>query len=126
MAARVLIVGAGPVGLTMAVELTRYGVPVRIIDKVATRTDKSKALVIWGRTLELLRRAGYADALIGGGREGEGRLDPLRRRGACPRPARHGRLALSVRIAAAAIRDRAPCSASISLPSASMWSARSN
>ena len=51
-----LIVGAGPVGLTLACELTRYRVPVRIVDKAAQRTDKSKALVLWSRTLELLDR----------------------------------------------------------------------
>jgi 2-polyprenyl-6-methoxyphenol hydroxylase-like FAD-dependent oxidoreductase len=52
----VLIVGAGPVGLTLAIELARYGVPVRIVEKAAQRTDKSKALVVWSRTLELLDR----------------------------------------------------------------------
>ena len=52
----VLIVGAGPVGLTLACELTRYRVPVRIVDKAPQRTDKSKALVLWSRTLELLDR----------------------------------------------------------------------
>ena len=52
----VLIVGAGPVGLTLACELTRYKVPVRIVDKATQRTDKSKALVLWSRTLELLDR----------------------------------------------------------------------
>ena len=54
----VLVVGAGPVGMTMAAELARYGVPVRIVDKAARRTDKSKALVLWSRTLELLDRGG--------------------------------------------------------------------
>jgi len=57
----VLIAGAGPVGLTMAVELTRYGVPVRIVDKAAARTDKSKALVLWSRSLELFERTGIVD-----------------------------------------------------------------
>src|SRR5258708_36065749 len=38
----VLIAGAGPVGLTMASELARYGLSVRLIDKNADRTDKSK------------------------------------------------------------------------------------
>lgn len=52
----VLIVGAGPVGMTLASELARYGVPVRIVDKAPERTDKSKALVLWSRTLELLDR----------------------------------------------------------------------
>jgi 2-polyprenyl-6-methoxyphenol hydroxylase-like FAD-dependent oxidoreductase len=50
----VLIIGAGPVGMTLASELTRYGVSVRIVDKAMQRTDKSKALVLWSRTLELL------------------------------------------------------------------------
>src|ERR1700755_2742258 len=53
---KVLIIGAGPVGLTLAIELTRFGIPVRIVDKAAQRTDKSKALVLWTRTLELLDR----------------------------------------------------------------------
>lgn len=62
-----IIIGAGPVGLTMAIELARFGVPVRIIDRNAQRTDKSKALVIWSRTLELLDRAGFASTLIAAG-----------------------------------------------------------
>jgi len=52
----VLIAGAGPVGLTMASELARFGIRLRIVDKAAHRTDKSKALVLWSRTLELLDR----------------------------------------------------------------------
>src|SRR5580704_9277726 len=56
MTTQVLIVGAGPVGLAMAAELARYGVSVRIVDKAPQRTDKSKALVLWSRTLELLDR----------------------------------------------------------------------
>ncbi len=58
----VLIVGAGPVGLTLACELTRYRVPVRIVDKAAQRTDKSKAIVLWSRTLELLDRGDRGSA----------------------------------------------------------------
>jgi len=54
----VLVTGAGPVGLTMASELSRYGLSVRIIDQNTQRTDKSKALVVWSRTLELLDRMG--------------------------------------------------------------------
>ena len=56
MKTQVLIVGAGPVGMTAASELARYGVSVRIVDKAPHRTDKSKALVLWSRTLELLDR----------------------------------------------------------------------
>ena len=54
----VLIAGAGPVGLTMASEFARYGLLVRLIDKNSERTDKSKALVLWARTLELIDRMG--------------------------------------------------------------------
>ena len=57
-----LIVGAGPVGLTLACELTRYRVPVRIVDKAPQRTDKSKAIVLWSRTLELLDRGDQGSA----------------------------------------------------------------
>lgn len=60
----VLIVGAGPVGMTMAAELTRFGVPVRIVDKAPQRTDKSKALVLWSRTLELMDRGGYSQPFL--------------------------------------------------------------
>ena len=67
MAVTVLVVGAGPVGLTMAIELVRQGVKVRIIDMAAARTDKSKALIIWPRTLELLSRSGPVDAFISAG-----------------------------------------------------------
>ncbi|MBV9755926.1 MAG: FAD-dependent monooxygenase, partial [Alphaproteobacteria bacterium] len=54
----VLIAGAGPVGMTLASELARYGLPVRIVDKAAARTDKSKAIIVWSRSLELLDRGG--------------------------------------------------------------------
>ena len=66
---QVLIVGAGPVGLTLAGELARYGVSVRIVDQAASRTDKSKALVLWSRTLELLDRAGCAQTFTAAGRQ---------------------------------------------------------
>src|ERR1700709_206446 len=67
MKTQVTIVGAAPVGLTMAAELARYGVSVRIVDKAAQRTDKSKAVVLWSRTLELLNRASCADAFVAAG-----------------------------------------------------------
>jgi 2-polyprenyl-6-methoxyphenol hydroxylase-like FAD-dependent oxidoreductase len=67
MKPEVLIVGAGPVGLTLAIELTRYKVPIRIVDKTSQRSDKSKALVIWSRSLELLERSGVSARLIDAG-----------------------------------------------------------
>jgi 2-polyprenyl-6-methoxyphenol hydroxylase-like FAD-dependent oxidoreductase len=63
----VLIVGAGPVGLTMAAELARYQIPVRIVDKSSARTDKSKAVTLWSRSLELLERAESAEDFISAG-----------------------------------------------------------
>jgi 2-polyprenyl-6-methoxyphenol hydroxylase-like FAD-dependent oxidoreductase len=68
----VLIAGAGPVGMTMANELARYGIPVRIFDKEAQRTDKSKALVLWSRTLELLAHGGYAEPFVKAGMQCHG------------------------------------------------------
>src|SRR5271165_2619916 len=68
----VLVVGAGPVGLTMACELARYGVRVRIVEKAAARTDKSKALVIWSRTLELIDRTGCTADFLAAGHKGNG------------------------------------------------------
>ncbi len=67
MQQQVLVVGAGPVGLTMAAELARYRVPVRIIDKSPQRTDKSKALVMWSRTLELIDRMGCGASFVTAG-----------------------------------------------------------
>jgi len=63
----VLIVGAGPVGMTMALELARYGVKVRLVDEAPHRTELSKALIVWSRTLELMERAGIASTMVGAG-----------------------------------------------------------
>src|SRR5438445_216218 len=69
---KVLVAGAGPVGLTLANELARHGVPIRIVDKSVARTDKSKALVLWSRTLELFDDAGYAKPFVSVGFAGHG------------------------------------------------------
>lgn len=50
----VLVVGAGPVGLTAANSLARFGIPVKIIDSRPCPTALSKALVIWRRSLQTL------------------------------------------------------------------------
>ena len=72
MKTQVLVVGAGPVGLTMAAELARYGVSVRVVDKAVSRTDKSKALVLWSRTLELLDRAACVGPFVAAGLKVDG------------------------------------------------------
>jgi len=63
----VLIVGAGPVGLTLACELARRGVDFRIIDKELKASDKSKALGIHSRTLEILESMGIVDKFMAAG-----------------------------------------------------------
>ncbi len=70
--ARVLVVGAGPVGLTMGCELQRRGVDVRIIDAAPEPTDKSKAIGVHARTLEALDSMGVARRFIAAGRKVHG------------------------------------------------------
>jgi len=67
--ADVLIVGAGPTGLTMACELLRHGITPRIIDKAMAPTDKSKAFAVHPRTLELLENMGIVDTFLKEGNE---------------------------------------------------------
>ncbi|HWW82917.1 MAG TPA: FAD-dependent monooxygenase, partial [Vicinamibacterales bacterium] len=64
----VLIVGAGPTGLVLALWLTRLGVRVRIIDKAAEPAMSSRALAVQARTLELYAQMGLADAVLERGR----------------------------------------------------------
>ncbi len=64
---QVLIVGAGPTGLVLALWLTKLGVAVRIIDRTAEPGTTSRALAVTARTLELYRQMGLADALVDGG-----------------------------------------------------------
>ena len=49
----VLVVGAGPTGLTAAAELIRAGLTVRIIESKHERSPDSKALILHARTMEL-------------------------------------------------------------------------
>ena len=63
----VLIIGAGPTGLVLALWLTRFGIPLRIIDKTAEPGTTSRALAVQARTLESYHQVGLADAVIAGG-----------------------------------------------------------
>ncbi|KAI2465219.1 FAD binding domain-containing protein [Annulohypoxylon bovei var. microspora] len=56
----VLIVGGGPTGVLLALELAAQNIPFRIIDKALGRSDKSRALIVQPRTLEVLNRHGIA------------------------------------------------------------------
>jgi 2-polyprenyl-6-methoxyphenol hydroxylase-like FAD-dependent oxidoreductase len=60
----VLICGAGPTGLVLALRLVRLGVGVRIVDAAAEPGTTSRALVVHARTLEFYRQMGLAEALL--------------------------------------------------------------
>lgn len=65
--ANVLVVGAGPAGLTAALELSRRGKSVRLVEKAADRTNLSKAVGINARSLELLKPSGATTRLLEAG-----------------------------------------------------------
>ncbi len=67
--AEVLVVGAGPTGLVLALWLKRLGIDVRIIDKTSEPGTTSRALAVHARTLELYRQIGLADAVVERGLE---------------------------------------------------------
>jgi 2-polyprenyl-6-methoxyphenol hydroxylase-like FAD-dependent oxidoreductase len=64
---RTLIVGAGPTGLTAAIELARRGAEIKIIDKRAEGSGFSRAVGIMPKSLELLKDSGVAERLLGEG-----------------------------------------------------------
>jgi 2-polyprenyl-6-methoxyphenol hydroxylase-like FAD-dependent oxidoreductase len=64
----VLIVGAGPTGLTLAAELARHGASYRIVDLLERPNDKSKALGVHARTLEAMDDMGLVDRALAIGR----------------------------------------------------------
>ncbi len=68
VSADVLIVGAGPTGLVLALWLVRGGVGVRIIDKAPEPGTTSRALAIQARTLEFYAQLGIANEVVRRGR----------------------------------------------------------
>src|SRR2546423_12861334 len=64
---QVLIVGAGPTGLALALWLAGFGVRIRIIDKTTGVAPVSRALGVHARTLEFYRQLGFADQVVAGG-----------------------------------------------------------
>lgn len=63
----VLIVGAGPVGLTLAAALVPRGVKVALVDKAPQGANTSRAAVVHARTLEVLERIEVSEALVAKG-----------------------------------------------------------
>jgi 2-polyprenyl-6-methoxyphenol hydroxylase-like FAD-dependent oxidoreductase len=70
---QVLIVGAGPTGLVLALWLAKAGTPFRLIDKNSGPGQASRAMPVQARTLEFYRQLGIADAMVAAG----SRLDRL-------------------------------------------------
>ena len=64
----VLVAGAGPTGLVLALWLARAGRRVRVVDKLAAPAVTSRALGVQARTLELYRQLGLADRVVERGR----------------------------------------------------------
>jgi 2-polyprenyl-6-methoxyphenol hydroxylase-like FAD-dependent oxidoreductase len=63
----VLIVGAGPTGMVLALWLTKQGVTVRIVDKSSGPGETSRAMAVQARTLEFYRQLNMADMVVAAG-----------------------------------------------------------
>ncbi|EOT0791252.1 TPA: FAD-dependent monooxygenase [Klebsiella pneumoniae] len=63
----VLIVGGGPVGMLIALELNLFGIKSRIISKHERYSPHSKATIVWPRILEILDRTGVAEKILSNG-----------------------------------------------------------
>ncbi|GAA1452674.1 FAD-dependent monooxygenase [Nocardiopsis tropica] len=62
---QVLVVGAGPTGLAAACTLLQNGVPCRVVERRAGVAEEPKALILWSGALEVLRRLGVHERVIG-------------------------------------------------------------
>src|ERR1700694_4216828 len=63
----ILVIGAGPTGLVLALWLTKLGVRVRIVDKTAAPGTTSRALVVHARILEQYDQIGIAKEIVAQG-----------------------------------------------------------
>ncbi|MEV0042203.1 FAD-dependent monooxygenase [Nocardia rhamnosiphila] len=67
----VLIVGAGPTGLVLGIELLRRGVECRVVDRLTAPVRTSRSFTVHTRTLELLELAGIVEEFQERGLRGE-------------------------------------------------------
>jgi 2-polyprenyl-6-methoxyphenol hydroxylase-like FAD-dependent oxidoreductase len=65
---QVVIIGAGPTGLSMAAQLLRLNIDFVILEKNEKTTPLSKAIVVQARTLEIFEEIGLAEKAIAAGR----------------------------------------------------------
>ena len=68
----VVIVGAGPTGVMLAIELARRGVEVRVLDKQLSRPNETRAIGIHARTLEVLHQLGMVEEFLALGHRVDG------------------------------------------------------
>lgn len=59
----VFIVGGGPVGLSMAILMNRFGIDFVLVERASTTTDHPKARGCWSRTMEIFRQWGIEDRM---------------------------------------------------------------
>src|SRR2546423_15582411 len=64
---QILIVGAGPTGLALALFLAKQGVKARIIDKNAGPGEASRAMAVQARTLGFFHHIGIAEEKVDSG-----------------------------------------------------------
>ncbi len=63
----VLIAGAGPTGLNLALSLARRGVPCRVISEGPAPGERSRAMIVQARILEFCDQYGFADEVVSEG-----------------------------------------------------------
>jgi 2-polyprenyl-6-methoxyphenol hydroxylase-like FAD-dependent oxidoreductase len=68
----IIIIGAGPTGLMLANQLTRFGIDYIILDQKSGPTDQSKALVVHARSMEIYQQMGLSDKILADGQQNEG------------------------------------------------------
>jgi 2-polyprenyl-6-methoxyphenol hydroxylase-like FAD-dependent oxidoreductase len=70
----ILVVGAGPTGLTLALALARFGVRARLVERALAPAGVSKALAVWSGSLEAFAALGVVEPFLAAGR----RMETLR------------------------------------------------
>jgi 2-polyprenyl-6-methoxyphenol hydroxylase-like FAD-dependent oxidoreductase len=76
----VVIVGAGPTGVMLAIELARRGIEVRVLDKQPSRPTETRAIGIHARTLEVIHQLGMVEEFLALGHRVDGVIFHLRGR----------------------------------------------